>query len=365
VGSGNDYAAQVSPPITTAEGSFDSVTGVTSESGNVYSADDRCDLKHSNVPNAFSLQLNTNRFTNSSNNVPACNGAASPAGCAGVQQFVFDNQGCLDPSGNPKPCLFIYYFLLDYGKACPTGWTQPPGNSGEIDCTNNSDYAAPIPVQNIADLAKLNLTGRAEGGMDTVTLQTASDDVYALQADSVFNLAQNWQYAEFNVFGTGCGSQANFNIGATIVVRTSVFNGTMSGPTCARGITAETNNLDLLPPCCSIGGTSPAIKFKESNALGVTSTCQCQAVEEGCLGSGDCCSGNCILGTCHCSPLFTGACSTVDDCCGNKSAVECKNGICAPFTGPPTCGGHPHPPQPCSLGWRCCDDNVWTCGLCQ
>ena len=74
VGNGNDFSAQVSgsnplPPISSAIGSFDSVTGVESET----------DLGKANI---FSLQLNTNTFNTSS-----CSGGA----CVGWQQFVFSN----------------------------------------------------------------------------------------------------------------------------------------------------------------------------------------------------------------------------------------------------------------------------------
>jgi hypothetical protein len=70
-GNGGDYSAETTSPISFAEGSFASITGVINETG-------------AGVANQFSLQLNTSLFTTTS-----CNGGAS--GCVGWQQFVFTN----------------------------------------------------------------------------------------------------------------------------------------------------------------------------------------------------------------------------------------------------------------------------------
>jgi hypothetical protein len=60
-------------------------------------------------------------------------------------------------------------------------------------------------------------------------------------------------------------AKANFNLGSTIVVRTSVNEATRNALSCvARGFTGETNNLVLESPCTASGGTSPSIVFKES-----------------------------------------------------------------------------------------------------
>jgi hypothetical protein len=68
IGNGNDVSAQVTTGhISEAIGSFDSVTGVTSESGDVEGSPPP-------QPDTFSLQLNANFFVTS-----ACNGAANPS----------------------------------------------------------------------------------------------------------------------------------------------------------------------------------------------------------------------------------------------------------------------------------------------
>ena len=103
VGNGNSVSLQVLTGfISFAVGFFESVTGVTSETGPINSTGP-------SVANAYTLQLNTNFFAST-----ACAGSPNPA-CLGWQQFVFANDGS---SG----FAFIQYWLIDYNNTCPTGW---------------------------------------------------------------------------------------------------------------------------------------------------------------------------------------------------------------------------------------------------
>jgi uncharacterized repeat protein (TIGR03803 family) len=254
-GGSNDFAAQVSGLISTAEGSFMSVTPGISETG----ADPNTGKT---TPNAFTLQLNTNTFTTA---------VCSSMSCSGWQQFVFENDG----NGSATAIAYMQYWLLNYGPNCPAGWYQG-GPSAPNDCYKNSaNGVGSIPVQTMANLAQLSLTGTASlGGMDTLTMLAPSGDLYAMGSDSLLNLAQGWHAAEFNIFGDGYGTQANFSSGTTIVVKTSVDSGTTSAPSCvAESFTGETDNLTLVPPCCPYGGASPAIEFMESNAASPAATC--------------------------------------------------------------------------------------------
>jgi len=107
VGNGTDLAVRASGySITAAQGSFDNVTGVTSETGTTYGIG--CSNPVSNIPNTFSLQLNTNFFGTS-----VCNGVA---GCRGWQQFIFSNAGY----------VLMQYWLINYisppvNPTCPAG----------------------------------------------------------------------------------------------------------------------------------------------------------------------------------------------------------------------------------------------------
>ena len=85
--------------MTSATGSFPSVTGVTSLTNS------------SGISDAYSLQLNTKPFSN-----PLC--AGHPM-CLAEQQFVYSNS-----SGS----AFIQYWLISYNDdPCPDEWTYPLG----------------------------------------------------------------------------------------------------------------------------------------------------------------------------------------------------------------------------------------------
>ena len=247
VGNGNDVSAQVSGHISEAVGSFDSVTGVTSESG----------TGPFSGPNAFTLQLNSNFFSS-----PACSGAANPSNCLGWQQFVYANVSC-------PHCAFIQYWLINYNATCPSGWMASGG-----DCFTNS-AAVNVPAQAITNLGNLSLTGLANAGGNDIFIMAVGSNVYSVQGvDTVVFLAQGWQDAEFNVVGDCCASQANFNSGSTIVVRTSVNYGSLIAPSClGQGFTGETNNLNFATPPAAIKGTFPATLFTESSAGGAPSAC--------------------------------------------------------------------------------------------
>jgi hypothetical protein len=238
VGNGNDFMAEVTGRITSATGSFDTVAGLTSVTG------------VDGATNSYSLQLNTNLF-----DTPICDGASEPRNCRGWQQFIFTNQGE----------AFMQYWLINYGDTCPdqTNWGSRPPN-----CFTSS-HGVFVPPQPIANLAQLKVTGTATAdGYDNVSLATA-DEIYSVDGDRniLFTLVErDWNRAEFNVLGDCCSSEARFNDGSMMAVRVSVDYGSQEAPRCYdRGTTGETNNLNLVPPCCSYGGAAPAIVFWQSN----------------------------------------------------------------------------------------------------
>jgi hypothetical protein len=121
----------------------------------------------------------------------------------------------------------------------------------------------------------MTMTGQISGGMDTATLD-GSSGLSAIGTDSTLDLDLSWTAAEFNVFGNGGGDEAYFSTspGSTIVVKTTVDDGTTNAPTCwAQSFTGESNNLDLADikgtsnlVCCPYGSPSPTIEFMETNA---------------------------------------------------------------------------------------------------
>lgn len=269
VGNGVDYMAQVTGAnLLSATGSFDSVSGVTAENDG-------------GTANDFSLQLNSNFF-----DTAVCNGLPTNGNaCLGWEQFLFTPEY----TNSTTEYVYIQYWLLNV-TACPGGWILAGGAAGG--CYRNS-ASVPVPssVNAIANLANLTLNGSIANGNDTVTLASGTT-IYKLTAnDNVVNLANGWNTAEFNIFGAGNSTQATLNNGSTLVVRTTVDNGTFAAPACLNGgTTAETSNLTLGNQCCSFSGqaanangsaTLPSIAFVESNATPAPAT-NCAALAPVC-----------------------------------------------------------------------------------
>jgi hypothetical protein len=262
VGNNDDISAQVPTGfISTATGSFDSVTGVTSESGPIGNAGTA-------VTNAYTLQLNTNFFASAD-----CAGSPNPA-CLGWQQFVFENNGS---TGR----VYIQYWLIKYNKTCPAGmgWNQFSfTNSTDIYCwKNDSAGATSVPAQPITKLSQLSLSGAVSATGDSATLFVAGT-AYNTTGDNAVHAAAGWTTAEFNVFGDGGnsagGGQASFNSGAAVVVRTRTIYGGKAAPAClAQGFTAETNNLSFGPTSPAASQPGPAVEFDESSGGGASSNC--------------------------------------------------------------------------------------------
>lgn len=145
------------------------------------------------------------------------------------------------------------------------------------DCTKFSAATA-VPLQTIAALPVLTLTGEATSGGSDEAIVSVDETLYqASGEDNVVNLASGWTTSEFNVFGNGGGTQAVFNSGATLIVGTTAQNSTTHPPaTVDQSLTGETNNLTLVPASgsnCAVGGSTPAIYFTESNVSGAQAVC--------------------------------------------------------------------------------------------
>jgi hypothetical protein len=264
VGDGTDSMATVnSGTISASEGSFTAVANVTSES----EIDPTISSSGSNVlgANIFALQVNTQFFTTA-----ACSTGTSY--CQGWVQFLY--------SSNTGNGVFIEYSLLYYttsSTGCPPGWTAyetPINTQPYYTCFFNTSVSS-VPDQSFTNLSELTLTGSATvNGTDEVILSTDGTLYKLSYADSTLNLAGAWTSSEFNIFGDCCGYEALFNTGATLVVNTTVDNGTTNTPSCSsNGYTGETNSLSLVSPCCPYGGAAPGIVFMESSAQGVAPTC--------------------------------------------------------------------------------------------
>ena len=260
VGNGNDVAAQApSGFISSAIGHFDTLSNVTSESGQIGASGPM-------IADAYTLQINTDFFVST-----ACSGSPNP-GCRGWEQFVFENN-------NVSHRAFIQYWLIQYNTTCPAGWTQFP-SPPDIYCVilSNSSGAVSTTAVPATNLGQVTLTGTAGAASDSITV-TIGSTAFSRVGDNAVNAAAGWTIAEFNVLGdggnaVGVGSQAVFNPGASIVTRTRINYGGSSPPTCvAQGFTAETNNLSFGPTAPAASQPGPAIIFEESIAGGSPSDC--------------------------------------------------------------------------------------------
>jgi hypothetical protein len=236
VGNGNDYAAQIATSISSAVGSFPSIKGLTDETND-------------GASDTYSLQLNSSYYV-----APVCQGAKVPSECRAWMQYVYSNNAPSDGAG------FMEIWLINYGSTCPAGF-----GPYATDCYYNSN-AVNVPNQTLAALADIKVSGAAAaGGNDTVKITTSKKAYAVAMPDSMIDLAGNWNTAEYNLFGDGGGSEAEFNPGTTIKVKIQLQDGSTSAPTCITdGFTLESNNLGL-NMCKAAGGKKPSITFTESN----------------------------------------------------------------------------------------------------
>jgi hypothetical protein len=252
VGDGNDHSAQVSGLISKAIGTFTDVSSNITEKGKI-------DNEGSKVANAFSLQLNSQFFTDP----PACAGSSDPADCLGWQQFVYAYSGC---SGGGTPnCIFMQYWLIYYDAPCPSGWFTY-ANGGTIDCYTNS-AAAPVNTVTAKDLATVKLTGSAKSkGNDAVSVSVGSGKATSVSnSDHKLHLASYWKDAEWGVFGDAGGGEAFFGTNNTLEAQTALTT-TSSSATCVKaGYTGETNNLNFTHTPALGSKPSPTVATRQTD----------------------------------------------------------------------------------------------------
>ena len=250
-GNGDDYEAQVTKgSISSATGSFRNVSSGILEQGQV-------DGAGSQVANAYSLQLNTQRFAS-----PLC---TASSGCtAAWQQFLYTY------SSASFSYIYMQYWLLGHNSNCPSGWIYFAGTATEASgCFVNSGQTQ-LPTQAASELASMQLTGSATaGGNDTVSLSVGSGPpVMAAASDSMLDLAGNWQFTQWGVYGDAGGGQANFQSGDSLEAVTALTDISDSqAPAFTQGsFTAETNNLNLAPTSPLTPGPDPMMASEQTTA---------------------------------------------------------------------------------------------------
>ena len=239
--------------IGSSTGSFQSITGMTSETDSLQGS------------NYYSLQINSQFFSTTTSYTD--NKAAS-----GWEQFVFINYPAYGLG-----YIFIQYWLINFQTTygiCPG--TSPPGGSSWMgyagSCYANSP-AGVVPSEPASNLGNLVMEAYANFNSNDENLFCISGGTcYAISpTDQVLDLYQHWLYSEFNVFGFGDGSQANFNSGTSITVTNTLEDqsGNLIAPSCVNaGYAGETNNLNL--GSCSSNGSSGEILFNENTGQAIS-----------------------------------------------------------------------------------------------
>ena len=257
-GGANDFAANPSGTILGAEGTFVSVSPGITESGPIANSGP-------SITDAYTLQMNTNQFTSA-----ACAGSPNPS-CKGWEQFVYVN----DPSSH---YVFIQYWLIQYNTTCPSGWTQFSFSGGtSIYCYQSTTVSSLTAGHPASDLGTMTLSAAVTSSSDQAII-TAGGDMATKVGLNAVAASAGWTDAEFNIFGDGGnssgGGQAGFGANTTLVVRTTVHNGTRNAPSCRlESFTGETNSLTLVGMSPIPTQPSPAVEFTQSNVPGTPAAC--------------------------------------------------------------------------------------------
>jgi hypothetical protein len=253
-------SAQVSGLIKQATGTFQDVSSGITEQGPIDGTGDP-------VPNAFTLQLNSQQFSGS----PACAATSDPSDCTAWQQFLYSY-------GNSTTSqIYMQYWLLGTFSSCPSGWTlYTSTNGGAPGCYTNSSTTN-VPTLTAKQLASVQLSGSVTSSLDQVSLSLGSGTAYATGADTMLGLASYWDTTQWDVFGDGNGGQADFTSKNTTLEPTTALTDTAgsSAPSCdAAGTTNETNSLSMTATPPLGGESSPTMATLETNGTTTTPTCE-------------------------------------------------------------------------------------------
>jgi hypothetical protein len=137
-------------------------------------------------------------------------------------------------------------------------------------------HQTPAAKQTFEQLQGLRLTGTSSSTAQSATLETADNQMFtAKDAGDLLSIGTQWENAEFNIFDLQNSSGANFNSGASMVVRIDVDYAGDVAPDCpiGGGFTAESNNLNPIPLCAGYPGqpniSNPGLQFTEDSIPGI------------------------------------------------------------------------------------------------
>jgi hypothetical protein len=271
-------------PISRVTGSFDTVV----DPSMITSSDPWPNIANP-VPDAFTLQINTNTFRNTITNT-LCGDITGHPSCRGWQQFVYSRRQFGPPSIFIQFWLYGYNDTLDPGlsRQCPTSDTANPWLEDGNGCYRTEGTLI-APALTAADLSTVQFVAEAGSAIDPhhrITISVGAGTPAAASASTsapnVLGLGQEWNQVEWNVLGDGLGRQVTFqNVQnsssttpvppVTLVPRIRLVDGTTAAPTCEvmNPTSAETNNLGFGQV---VLGTGPTMTFTESSDIPIPVT---------------------------------------------------------------------------------------------
>jgi len=222
--------------IGSASGSFSSVSGLTSETDNP------------NGDNYYSIQVNSKKWSGGS----TCTVDTRTTTC--WVQFVWQNQP--GPPGPNQGNLNIWYWLVNFYSQynyCPTnlGYTQSTTDTASCRYVTTSTITDRIdPPSSTFPQIIVRGTAKDISNNDQASLCTNTHCWYNSEAYTRLNLYQYWYDVEWNIFGVGGLSIANFNTGTSISINVNMWdsNGAQITPSVndpAISFTGERNNMNL------------------------------------------------------------------------------------------------------------------------
>lgn len=213
-----------------------------------------CESDSAKGTNYFTVQLNTDRFPSPA----ACSG--SPASdCKGWEQFVYRVNGSSQQGSG-----FIEFWIRHYNKPCPNGWhTYQPGD-GTTSCWKDSGAVSiPSHTVTILDSDHTYVQGWIYDSTHEAVMVTLVGTAYSHVAGSNLYPQGVWGSAQFNVYGWGNGSQANFSCTMQLYPAMYSDDTIPNDAACDVGssTTGETNN--LTPNTCFTVSSPPGIYYRE------------------------------------------------------------------------------------------------------
>jgi hypothetical protein len=84
--------------------------------------------------------------------------------------------------------------------------------------------AVDVPLQSVTDLGALILDGTASTSSEDYAELSNGSSLYLVSGDDVLGARNGWQSAEFNIYGNGDLSEAEFNSGSALTVEIQLAN---------------------------------------------------------------------------------------------------------------------------------------------